>query len=182
MHHFVLTVIALFVFVSPGFAAVEVGQPLPTNLELLDAKGEQQNFDSIKGEKGAVVIFVRSADWCPYCQVQLLDLRGEDGTPITDLGYSIVTISYDAPDLLNKFATKYKFDHVMLSDEGSETIKAFGIFNDSFAPDHFAYGVPHPTIYVVSADGVVQAVLAEEGHKKRPQAEAILESIRAAGH
>jgi len=175
--------VSLFVFmfmfvVSPAFAGGEVGEKLPTNLALLDKDGAEQNFDSIKGDKGAVLVFVRSADWCPYCQVQLLDLRGEDGERITDLGYSIATISYDAPEALNKFATRYKFNHVMLSDKGSETIKAFGILNEDFAPDHFAYGVPHPHVYVVNRDGIVQAVLAEEGYKKRPQLEVIVDAIK----
>ena len=65
----------------------------------------------------------------------------------------------------------------MLSDEGSSTIRAFGILNEDFAQDHFAYGVPHPHVYVVGTDGTVQAVLAEETYKKRPTVEAIVEAI-----
>lgn len=165
------------VMANPAAAPVEVGQEIPTDLALLDKDGEMQSFDTVKGEKGAVLVFVRSADWCPYCQVQMLDLRGDDGKKITDLGYSIVTISYDAPEVLNKFATKYRFEHVMLSDKGSETIKAFGILNEKYAPGHFAYGVPNPHVYVVDTNGVVEAVLAEDGYKERPQIEAIVEAI-----
>jgi len=172
-----LMVFGFFVVTAPALAAVEVGDQLPTKLELSDKDGNAQSFDSVKGEKGAVLVFVRSADWCPYCQVQLLDLRGEDGARITDLGYSIVTVSYDAPELLNKFATRYKFEHTMLSDEGSGTIKAFGVLNEDFAPDHFAYGVPHPHVYIVNAQGVIQAVLAEESYKVRPKVDVIVEAI-----
>lgn len=172
-----LMVFSFFVVSAPAFAEVKVGDQLPVKLELLDSKGDAQSFDSVKGEKGAVLVFVRSVDWCPYCQVQLLDMRGEDGAKITDLGYNIVTISYDSPETLDKFSTFYKFEHVMLSDVGSETIKAFGILNEDFAPDHFAYGVPYPYVYVVAAEGTVQAVLSESGHKKRPQIDAIVDAI-----
>ena len=179
MRHLILTFLVLFTL--PAFAAVGVGDQLPTSLELADKNGEMQSYNSIKGDKGAILVFVRSADWCPYCQVQLLNLRGDDGAPITDLGYSIVSISYDDPPLLKKFADKYRFDHVMLSDKGSETIKAFGILNEDFAPDHFAYGVPKPHVYVVNNEGIVQAVLAEESYKKRPPVEAIVEAIKGVG-
>jgi len=128
-----LMVFCFFVMSTPAMAAVEVGQPLPTQLELMDKNGDAQSFDTITGEK--------------------------------------------APELLAKFSVRYKFDHVMLSDQGSETIKAFGILNENFAPDHFAYGVPKPHVYVVAADGTVQAVLAEETYKKRPQVDAIVEAI-----
>jgi len=176
-----LLIFGLFVVSSPVFAEAEVGKVFPAVLSLTDQNEEAQSFDSIKGEKGAVLVFVRSADWCPYCQVQLLDLRAEDGEKITGLGYSIVTVSYDAPKLLKKFAVKYKFEHVMLSDKGSEVIKALGILNEDFGPDHFAYGVPNPTVYVVGTDGIVQAILEEETYKRRPQVEAIVEAINEVG-
>lgn len=170
--------IFLILFSMPVLAAVSAGDKLPNDLALLDQNGAQQSFESVKGEKGAVIVFVRSADWCPYCQVQLLDLK-DNAAAITDLGYNIVTISYDAPDVLKTFAEKYSFPYTMLSDKGSETIKAFGILNEDFEPDHFAYGVPHPNIYVVGADGTIQNVLSEEGYKLRPQVEAIVEAIQA---
>lgn len=177
MRSFLVFAFVLIAFIPYVLADARVGEALPTDLSLLDHNCEQQNFDSIAGEKGAVVFFVRSADWCPYCQVQLIDLR-DDGAKITDLGYSIVSVSYDDPGVLKAFRDKYKFPYTMLSDAGSETIKAFGILNEEYEPDHFAYGIPHPTVYVVSHDGVVQSVLAEDGHKDRPQIEAIVEAIK----
>ena len=179
MRALLITVFAFFITSSASLADVKAGDPLPSKLELLDKNAEAQSFETIKGEKGAVLVFVRSADWCPYCQVQLLDLRAEDGAKITDLGYNIIAISYDAPEKLKTFAERYNFDHVMLSDKGSEVIKAFGILNEDFAPDHFAYGVPHPHIYIVSNDGIIQAVLSEEGYKKRPQADVIVKAIKS---
>ena len=41
---------------------IEVGQPIPP-FRLGDQFGKQQDFNSIKGHRGAVLIFFRSADW-----------------------------------------------------------------------------------------------------------------------
>jgi len=172
-----LAVLVIFTFSTPVLAAAEIGQPFPVEISLKDHNGEVQTLETLRGDKGTVLVFVRSADWCPYCQVQLLDLR-TDGAPITEAGYNIVSVSYDDPTLLKKFKDKYKFQYPMLSDEGSVVIKALGILNEDYAKDHFAYGVPNPTVYILGHDASVQAILAEEGYRKRPQVDVILETIK----
>jgi peroxiredoxin len=174
--------IALTIFAFPAFAAsgLKVGDQLPTNLELKDNTEEVRSFDALKGDKGLVLFFIRSADWCPYCQVQLLDLRKGAADDIINAGYNVVIVSYDSPEKLNAFATKYKFDFPMLSDEGSETIKAFGILNEKKKPGVFGYGIPHPTIYVVSQNKEIQGILAEESYTRRPEIKDIVEVIQAA--
>lgn len=161
-------------------ADLKVGDQIPTSLELKDKTGEMRSFDNLKGEKGLVLFFIRSADWCPYCQVQLLDLRKGEADDIINAGYNITIISYDAPEELNKFATRYSFDFPMLSDEGSETIKAFGILNETKKPDTFGYGIPHPTIYVVAADKTIQGILKEESYTRRPEIQDIVKVIQDA--
>ena len=162
---------------SYAFAAAEVGKQIPHALNLKDQKNKLRSFEELHGEKGTVIVFVRSVDWCPYCQAQLIDLR-DSAEKITDLGYTIVTVSYDRPEVLAKFSRKHNFSHTMLSDEGSVAIKAFGILNEEFNPDHFAYGVPHPYIYVVGNDKVIRVILSEEGYKNRPQVDAIVGALK----
>ena len=41
---------------------VEIGRPIPP-FQLTDQFGRRQDFNSIKGPQGAVLIFFRSADW-----------------------------------------------------------------------------------------------------------------------
>ncbi len=159
------------------FAAVGAGDKIPHSLEALDQNGAVQNFDSVKGENGAVVHFIRSADWCPYCKAQLLDIKNY-GPQIKAAGYSVVVISYDAPETLADFAAKYDFPYVMLSDEGSKIIKAFGILNEKINVESPYYGIPHPTIYVITAAGEITAKLAEDTPEKRPTADLVLEAIR----
>lgn len=163
---------------APHYAvAAQVGENIPHTLKLKDQNGEAQSFETVKGDKGAVLVFVRSADWCSYCQAQLLELS-QQGAEIEEHGYKVVSISYDSVENLQKFVTKYRYPYVMLSDEGSEAIKAFGILNEDFPEDSPYYGVPHPKIYVVNSAGVIKEILANEGYKVRPSIEKIVAAIK----
>ena len=174
---YIVTLGLLVILAIPAFAAIVQGDKIPHNLETLDQNETVQSFESLKGEKGTVLVFVRSADWCPYCQVQLLDLRGI-GETIEDHGYNLVAISYDAPEKLKAFSSRYNFPFAMLSDPQSEIIKAFGILNTEMKEDTPYYGIPYPRVYIVNAEGVVEHVLSEEGYKKRPSPEDILELVK----
>lgn len=158
-----------------------VGADIPHDLTARDQYGTMQNFESVRGPRGAVLVFVRSADWCPFCQQQLIEL-GERGREIETFGYEIVTISYDPVEKLKAFTDKYEFTHTMLSDPDSEIISAFGIFNDTVSPSSDYYGIPHPAVFVVNARGVIQAKLMEESYKKRPTIEEILDSLVKTEH
>ena len=41
---------------------LRVGEPLP-KFELIDQRGRRQTFETLRGPKGLVLLFVRSADW-----------------------------------------------------------------------------------------------------------------------
>jgi len=116
---------------------LDVGDNVPSDIVLQNQEGEDAALNGLSGDKGTVIVFHRSAKWCPYCQA----------------------------------------DYPLLSDKGSETIKAFGIFNTEHKEGSFAYGVPYPAVYVVNKDGAIKGVLREDGYKKRPEVSDILEVI-----
>jgi hypothetical protein len=70
-------------------------------------------------------------------------------------GVRIAAVSYDAPEILAAFAHQHGIGFPLLSDQGSEIIRRFGIFNCNMAPDLRAYGVPHPVEYLVARDRTV---------------------------
>lgn len=70
-------------------------------------------------------------------------------------GVTIAAISYDSQEILASFARKYAIGYPLLSDNQSEVIRRFGIFNFNMAPELRAYGVPHPVEYLISAEGVI---------------------------
>lgn len=157
--------------------STKVGAFIPQNLELKDSKGDVRNFANLTGKKGMVLVFIRSAGWCPYCQTQLLELD-KNYKKFTDYGYEVVSISYDNVDVLKKFTTKHNPKITLLSDPASESIRAFGLLNENIAKGTNAYGIANPAIYIVSKDKKVQKYIAEEGYKKRPSAEAILAALK----
>ncbi len=61
----------------------------------------------------------------------------------------------------------------MLADPGSQTIRAYGIYNDE-ATHPKVRGVPHPGTFLVGEDGEVKAKLFFDGYKKRHGGDEIL--------
>lgn len=153
-----------------------IGAPAPA-FTVIGADGTPVTLASLSGQSGTIVSFVRSADWCPFCKKQLIELNAQQES-FAAAGWQLVGVSYDAPEKLAKFAGKSEISYPLLSDTNSATIKAFGLLNEEVAPDSRSYGIPHPALVFIGADGTVRAVLREEGFRDRPSAEVIEEAIK----
>ena len=166
--------------VPAGAGSIEigpkVGTKIPAPLSFRSADGAAKGFADVVGEKGVVMVFTRSAAWCPFCQAQMKELKSIVPA-LADKGYRLVTVSYDEPEVLAAFSAKNAIPYIMLSDKGSVAIDAFGIRDPQYKEGSKAYGVPQPAIFIVGRDGVVRAKLAEEGFKVRPSPEAVLAAV-----
>lgn len=175
-----LSVMGLF-FVSAkdGLAkgSVKVGDTIPHELNLKDSSGKLRSFSDLRGKKGLVLVFVRSAEWCPFCQKQLIDMNKNENK-FNDAGYSVVSVSYDPVDKLQKFSRKNNTKITLLSDPASDSIRAFGILNKANAKGTFSYGIPHPGVYIVSKDKKVQAKFFKAGYQDRPSVDGLLAEIK----
>jgi peroxiredoxin len=173
----------LFALFLPLVAfALDVGPAVGAKAPPIVARtweGQAANLASVTGPKGAVLVFHRSAAWCPYCQAQLIALKDAQAELQAE-GYSLVAISYDAPDVLAQFRIRREIGYALLSDTGSATIRAFNLLDPQYPPGHRAHGVPQPAIFVLSRAGVVQAKLAEEGYRNRPPVAAVIGAVKAA--
>ncbi|MEM9740789.1 MAG: peroxiredoxin family protein [Pseudomonadota bacterium] len=129
------------------------------------------------GEAGRVLVFVRSADWCPYCKTQLVELESIAGT-LAEEGWALEAISYDSPETLAEFATDNEISFTLRADEGSAVITEFGLLNTDVREGSRSYGIPHPAVVFVRKEGTVAAVLREEGYSTRPSTEAITEAAK----
>lgn len=174
---FIILLIGLAPITTARDLGPDVGTTIPHMLNVKDQFGENRSFKSLAGEKGLVIAFVRSADWCPYCKKQLIDLEKEARTAIQAKGYELVSVSYDPVKKLSDFADLKGIKYPMLSDEGSAIIKAFDILNEKYEPGDWAYGIPHPVVFITNTEGVITSKLYEDGYKKRPQTEAILAAL-----
>ncbi len=178
---FLLTpLVALVALAAPALAydiGPAVGSPMPA-LHATDATGAPRTLKSLTGPKGVVLVFFRSAKWCPFCQAQLLQLKTAPAE-LEKRGYRLAAISYDAPETLAAFAEKRAINYTLLSDQGSVTIDAFGLRDKQYPKDSMAYGVPEPAMFVIAPNGVIRARLAEQGYRTRPTVEALLATVDA---
>jgi peroxiredoxin len=174
-----LAFLALLLF-QPAASADDlgpaVGRVAPAIGAPSDQAGKARSLDDLMGQKGLVLLFFRSAAWCPYCQAQLIDVQtGYDA--IENRGYHIAALSYDAPEVQAKFKAERGIAYTFLSDPKSEVIDRWGLRDPQYKPGSVAYGVPRPIIFVLDRSGVIKAKLFEETFKTRPPTTAVIAKL-----
>jgi peroxiredoxin len=151
----------------------QVGSPVP-DFTLLDQKGQSRTLKSLMGPKGLMLLFYRSADWCPYCKTQLAELQ----TRVAELsksGLGLAAVSYDPVPTLADFSKRRGITFPLLSDPGSATIRRYGILNTTVAEtDKQAYGIPFPGTFMVNTKGVVTSRFFEQAYQERSTVGSIL--------
>src|SRR5580658_1364287 len=105
-------------------ATLKIGNKIPL-LSGTDQFGQERNFVNLKGPNGLVILFFRSADWCPYCKGQLLSLQ-RAAARFKEKGIGLAGVSYDSVDILKFFTDRYSISYPLLSDPKSQVIERFG--------------------------------------------------------
>ena len=154
---------------------LKVGDAAP-DFTLPSSSGESQSLQALLAHGPTVLVFVRSADWCPFCRRQLQDLQ-KSLPAIEATGVRLIALSYDAPATNAAAAAKLGLTFPLLSDVGSKVIDAYGIRNHE-ATGRGA-GIPHPTVFLVDRQGVILAKLGRDGYKERPEAAEIMAAAKA---
>ena len=176
----VATLVLAFLGSSIPARAQELGLRIGTKIPDIgtpsDQTGKQRSLSSLMGEKGLVLFFFRSADWCPYCQAQMMDLSTATAA-IERRGYKMAGISYDTPEILSTFIERRKIAYALLSDPKSEIIDRYELRDPQYRPGSRAYGVPRPIILVIDRTGTIKAKLYEETYQKRPPATLVVETL-----
>jgi peroxiredoxin len=161
-------------------AADDLGPPVgvsaPDIGTRLDQTGKPRKLADVMGPNGVVFMFFRSADWCPYCQAQLIEMNGGNAD-IEKRGYRIAALSYDSPEILQNFTAKRHIAFTFLSDPKSEVVDLYKLRDPQYPPGSKAYGVPRPIIFIVDKAGVIKAKLYEESFKVRPPLSLVLEKL-----
>ena len=144
----------------------QVGTRVP-DFTLVDQKGQSRTLASLMGPKGLMLVFYRSADWCPYCKTQLAELQ----TRTTDLaknGIGLAAVSYDPVPVLADFSKRRGITFPLLSDPGSQTIKRYGILNTTVPEtNQQSYGIPFPGTFMLDTRSVVTSRFFEQAYQER---------------
>jgi peroxiredoxin len=133
-------------------------------IHLKDEQGRQQCLATLSGPNGLLLLFFRSADWCPFCKGQLVDLEGSQKS-FAAKGINIAAVSYDSTAILADFANRRSITYPLLSDTSSSLIDAFGIRNPE--GKGMEAGIPYPGYYLIGRDGVIQRRFFETAYVNR---------------
>jgi peroxiredoxin len=174
----------LAVVVGAGSAAAAddpgpaVGDTFPHSLSAPDQNGAAQTLESVMGENGVAVLFVRSADWCPFCQQQLGDAN-EHLAAFGEHGVNVVSVSVDEVAEIARFAEAGDIGYTMLADPSGAINEELGIRDPQYPVGSAAFGVPRPTLYVIDREGTVRLRYMEPTYRTRPDLDAVLDDVAA---
>lgn len=137
-------------------------------------QGRELNLlNEFAGPNGTIFIATRSAEWCPYCMKQMIQLQ-EHKSGFDDAGIGMVAMTYDAPELQQAFVESHGIDYPLLHDVETLSFTTLGILNENYAPGDTAYGIPHPGMIVIDSKGVVVGKLFLEAYSVRVDSAAAL--------
>jgi peroxiredoxin len=119
--------------------------------------------------KPTVLVFYRGG-WCPYCNLQLSELRHL--TPeLARNGFQLIALSPDRPLELAKTLDKQALEYTLLSDSSATAMQQFGIafrVDDATAVKYADYGIdlaaasgeshralPVASVFVIDAKGMI---------------------------
>jgi peroxiredoxin len=157
--------------------ALQPGASIP-GFELKDQSGKTQDFNSLKGSNGLLLIFSRSADWCPLCKSQLIDFEASRRN-FEEKGIRVASITYDSPEVLKTFAQRKNVNFELLSDPDSKVIDAFGVRN--LEVTGMQAGIAIPNYYLIGPDGVIRHRWEEDTLDNRVTANYFYETLYGAG-
>jgi peroxiredoxin len=163
---------------NPAEPGPSVGVKFPHALSAPDQTGQRRTLESVMGEKGVAIFFVRSADWCPFCQGQLVDAN-RHLAQFGALGINVVSVSVDDVPEIAKFAAAQKIEYPMLADPTGDINLSLGIRDEQYPVGSAQFGVPRPTLYVVDRAGTVRLRYMEPTYRKRPDLDAVLRDTAA---
>lgn len=182
LKEFAYEVLTRDMFVARDTDAFDPGPALGSRFPGLRASYQGRDVTLIEefaGRNGTVFIASRSLDWCPYCMRQMIQLQ-QHSPDFEAAGIGMVAMTYDAPPLLQEFATRHDITIALLSDVGGLSFKTLGILNDQYRKGDFEYGIPHPGMIVINPQGEVVGKLFLEAYSSRVDSAAALAFARDA--
>jgi peroxiredoxin len=144
-------------------------------------------------EKGPVVVIFYRGFWCPYCTKHLKSLQ-DSLQLIYDKGASVIAISPEKPEYLQKMEDKTGAKFMLLYDEGYKISDAYGA---TFRPDNGTIlkyklaginlkethsdeteRLPIPATYIINKEGVIIWRHFDPDYKNRSSVTDIINAIK----
>jgi len=171
--------------------SLKAGDAAP-DFTLPDAKGGSVHFADALEQGPAVLSFYRGG-WCPYCNLELQALQ-QALPEIRKLGAGLFAISPELPDNALSTAEKHALAFTVLSDQGNQVAKDFGLvftLPEALRPIYVQFGIdlpawngdgsfelPMPATYIIGQNGIILDGLVSTDYTQRMEPEKILDILR----
>lgn len=187
----------ILIFSSLTLYSQEAPEGLFINSKAPDFKAKDQDGNEVRLKdllkKGQVVVVFYRGQWCPYCNKHLQKLQ-DSLQQITDKGATVVAITPELPENVDKTVEKTKASFPILYDENLKIMKAYeveflvpentltryrnaGIKIDENNGKNGNY-LPVPATYIINKDGFITYRFFNQDYKKRPSVKEILDNIK----
>jgi peroxiredoxin len=189
--------VLLAVQLCANLMAQEAPEGLFINSKAPDFTAKDQNGNEIRLKdllkKGKVVLVFYRGQWCPYCNKYLSRL--EDSLQfIKDKGATLVAVTPELPENVNKTIEKTKAEYSILYDEGLKIMKAYDVefevpenvlsryrnsglrIDENNGPKNGNF-LPVPATYVIDKESTIKYRFFQADYKKRPSIKEILENL-----
>ncbi len=162
-----LLLLGSFLFAHSQPRGLEPGSKAP-NFIAMDQSGNAVQLSELIA-KGPVVIFFYRGQWCPYCNKQLKQLEDSLGM-LTVKGASVIAVSPEIQENIEKTVEKTKASFPVLHDKGLAIMRAYDVAFEVEAPvieKYKKYGIdfnkangsngavlPVPAVYIIK-NGII---------------------------
>lgn len=163
------------------------------DVTLRTAEGDTVSLRERISRRPAVLIFYRGG-WCPYCNRHLAELQRVE-SQLTDMGYQILAVSADRPEMLRELRIDSVPDYTLLSDASMKAARKFGLafkVDDETVEQYRENGMdleersghdhhllPVPAVFLVNQDGNITFQYVNPDYKTRIKSEVLLAAARA---
>lgn len=168
-----------------------VGSVAP-EFSALDADSILFNLSEELKLQPVVVIFYRG-HWCPVCNKHLAQIQ-DSLKLITDMGATVIAVSPQNPEYLEKMSHKTGAKFRLLYDEGYKIADAYDVTFSPEAKQLFVYNtvlngklkkthsddsqrLPIPATYIIDRSGVIVWRQFDANYKNRSSVKGILENL-----
>lgn len=168
------------------------GTQIP-DVEIRNSNGEKVRIRELVSRKPTVLIFYRGG-WCPYCNRHMAELQQAEKR-IIEMGYQIVAVSPDKPELLSRSVEKHDLTYALFSDSPMTASKAFGLAFRLDDETFYRYKnggmdlaersgyehhlLPVPAVFLIDRQGMIRFQYVNPDYKTRIKSTVLLAAAKA---
>lgn len=172
---------------------LKAGEIAP-DFALPDYKGQTISSQELLSQGPLVLTFYRGA-WCPYCNADLAELN-HHLDQIKAKGATLLAISPELPQFLDKVVRMQHLDYNILHDDRNELAEQFGVkwqysaalkslyrdklmINLEYQQGNPDWTLPLPSRFVIDTEGVIRYAESKVDYRERPDPSHMISALEA---